>query len=217
MNFNIGTFLEMLARYNRDIWPIQIAAFCLAILCLLFALRPSKASSRMISVILSFFWLWTGIVFGLFYWGPSYGPAYPLMVLWIVQGFFFLLSGVIKSDLSFQFRFEPGSIIGFIFILYGLAGYPVFGSFLGHQYPVFFAPGLVPCPTNALTIGLLLLTDRKFPNHLLMIPLLWSISGFLPASKGILEDIGMMVFGVSGVVLLALRNRKKQVSEKEGR
>jgi hypothetical protein len=139
------------------------------------------------------------------------------MVLWVVQGAFFLVSGVVKSDLSFRFRFKPYAIIGLIFILYGLAGYQVFGYFLGHRYPVFFAPGLVPCPTNVLTIGMLLLTDKKFPRRLLIIPLLWSISGFLPASKGILEDIGMMVFGVSGVVLLGLRNRKKTASEKEGR
>jgi hypothetical protein len=208
MNFNIRTFLEMLARYNRNIWPVQIIFYLLAVVCLFLAVRPSRYSSKIISVSLSFFWLWTGIVFGLFYWSPSYGPAYLFMPLWIVQGVFFLVSGVIRSDLSFRSRFESSSIIGFIFILYGLAGYQVFGYFIGHRYPVFFAPGLVPCPTNVLTLGMLLLTDKKLPGHLPIIPLVWSISGFLPASKGILEDIGMMVFGTLCVVLILLRNRK---------
>jgi hypothetical protein len=66
----------------------------------------------------------------------------------------------------------------------------------------------VPCPTNVFTIGILLLTDKRFPKYLLLIPFLWSISGFIPVSKGILEDIGMIVFGVLGVVLIMMRNRK---------
>ena len=134
MDLNIETFLDMLAKYNRNIWPLQIV--------------------------------------------------------------------------SFKFKSDPYSILGSIFILYGLAGYQVFGYFIGHRYPAFFAPGLVPYPTNVFTVGILLLTDKRFPKYLLIIPFLWSISGFIPVSKGILEDNGMMIFGVSGVVLIALRNRK---------
>jgi hypothetical protein len=209
MNFNVQTFLDMLAGYNRNIWPLQTVAYFLAILCLFLAFRPSRVSSKLISMVLSFFWIWTGTVFGIFYWGPVYWPAYPLMGLWILQGVFFFVSGFIKSDISFKLKFNFYSILGSIFILYGLAGYQVLGYFIGHRYPVFFAPGLVPCPTNVLTVGMLLLSDKKNPGHLLIIPLAWSISGFLPVSKGILEDIGMMVFGLSGVALLMYRNRKK--------
>jgi hypothetical protein len=208
MDLNIETFLDMLAKYNRDIWPLQIVSYLLAILSLFLALRPSKYSSKMISVVLSFFWLWTGIVFGFFYWGPGYRPAYLFSLLWIVQGVFFLVSGVIKSDISFKFKSGPYSILGSIFILYALAGYQVFGYFIGHRYPAFFAPGLVPCPTNVFTVGVLMLTEKKLPGYLMAIPLLWSISGFMPVSKGILEDIGMIVFGVLGVVLILMRNRK---------
>ncbi len=208
MDLNIETFLDTLAKYNRDIWPLQIVSYIIAIACLFLVLRPSKTSSRMVSAVLSFFWLWTGMVFGLFYWGPGYTPAYFFSVLLIIQGVLFFVCGVLKAKLFYQFKWSPYSVLGLIIILYGLAGYQVFGYFIGHRYPVFFAPGLVPCPTNAFTVGLLLWTDKKFPKHLLIVPFLWSISGFMPVSKGILEDIGMIVFGLSGVLLLFMRDRK---------
>ena len=208
MDFKIETFLGMLARYNQDVWPLQIGAYLLAILALVIAFKPFKYSSKIITAVLSLFWFWTGIVFGLFYWGPSYTPAYIFSVLLIIQGILFLFSGVLKAKLSFQFKLNPYSVLGMIIILYGLAGYQVFGYFIGHRYPDFFAPGLVPCPTNVFTVGLLLWTDKKIPKRLLIIPFLWSLSGFMPVSKGILEDIGMILFGISGVLLLFMRDRK---------
>jgi hypothetical protein len=77
MGLNIESFLTMLAKYNRDIWPLQIISYILAILSIFLALRPSKFSSKMISVVLSFFWLWTGIVFGFFIGGRVWCPAPP--------------------------------------------------------------------------------------------------------------------------------------------
>jgi hypothetical protein len=208
MDLNIETFLAMLGRYNQELWPLQIVSYILAILCLFLALKPSKTSSKVISAVLSFYWLWTGIVFGILYWGPTYTPAYLFSVLLIIQGILFFASGVLKARLSFQFKLNPYSVLGLIVILYALGGYQVFGYFIGHRYPVFFASGLVPCPTNAFTVGMLLWTARKFPKHLLIIPFLWSLSGFMPVSKGILEDIGMILFGLSGVLLILIRDRK---------
>ncbi len=214
MDFQIDAFLALLAGYNEHIWPLQIVACLLGILSVYLAVRTFKHSSKMISTVLSFFWLWTGLVFCILYWGPSYTPAYPFGVLWIAQGIFFLVSGVLRSDVSFKFRSGPYSVLGLVFILYGLAGYQVFGYFIGHRYPIFFAPGLVPCPTNAFTIGVLLLTDNKLPKYMTIIPFLWSLSGVVPVSKGILEDIGMIVFGVLGVVLIWMRDRKNPKRDK---
>jgi len=207
LDFKLETFLNLLAGYNQNIWPLQILSYFLGILSTTIAIKTFKNSSRMISAILSFFWLWTGIVFCIFYWGPVYKPAYLFCVLWIVQGVFFLVSGVFKSDISFQFKPDPRSFLGLLFIIYALAGYQIFGYFIGHRYPRFFAPGLVPCPTNVFTVGILLLTDKKFPRYLMVLPFLWSISGFMPVSKGVLEDMGMIIIGIAGMLLIMKRDK----------
>jgi hypothetical protein len=47
------------------------------------------------------------------------------------------------------------------------------------------------------------------PWGLLIIPLFWGLGGVLPVSVGILEDIGLIVAGVVGTVLLVLRDRER--------
>jgi hypothetical protein len=52
------------------------------------------------------------------------------------------------------------------------------------------------------------------PWHLLIIPLLWSIIGFTAAlSLTIYEDIGLLVAGVTGFILLMIENRKFKTAE----
>jgi hypothetical protein len=52
------------------------------------------------------------------------------------------------------------------------------------------------------------------PWHLLIIPLLWSIIGFTTAlTLTIYEDIGLVVAGVIGFVLLMISNRKYKSTE----
>ena len=209
MDFKLEPFLAMLAGYNQHVWPLQAVAYGLGVLSVCIAVRTFNGSSKIVSLVLSFFWLWNGAVFGIFYWGPEYAPAYLFSALLVVQGIFFLVSGVFRSDLTFKCKSDGYSISGLVFIVYALAGYQFFGYFLGHRYPVFFPPGLVPCPTNIFTIGILLLTDKKLPRHLMVIPVLWSLSGFMPVAKGILEDIGMIATGVLGAVLILARDRKR--------
>jgi hypothetical protein len=86
--------------------------------------------------------------------------------------------------------------------------YPVIGIFLGHGYPNSPCFGIAPCPATIFTFGLLLWTDKKVPKYVLIIPLLWSFLGPIAAMKlGIREDIGLLVAGVTGTVLLIVRDR----------
>jgi hypothetical protein len=92
----------------------------------------------------------------------------------------------------------------------------VLGYLFGHVYPKSPTFGL-PCPTTIFTFGLLLWTKTKFPKAVLVIPFLWSLIGFSAAlTMGIHEDIGLLVAGVLGTVLLLLRERKSPPSVVEG-
>lgn len=202
---------QMLATfeaYNIAVWPMQLLAYLLAILALYFTLKSSRNSSRITTAILSFLWLWTGIVFCIFFWGPAYRPAYGFAVLAIIQGVLFSAS-VSRPRLSFLFEPNVCSVAGMAFIAYAMIGYPLVGSFIGHNYPRVLPLGLVPCPTTIFTFGLLMMTDRKVPRYFLVVPLLLALSAPVPVSLGILEDIGLILAGLVGTITILFRDWKR--------
>ena len=199
--FNLDEFLNVLEIYNLKFWPLQIIAFAIGLIAVFFAFRRSKSSSIVILAILSLFWLWNGAVFCYLFWTSIYKLAYVFAVLCFTQGILFALA-LYKSDI--EIHFHPGwkSILGITFIVYAMVGYQVFGYFLGHVYPQFFPFGLVPCPTAIFTFGLLLMTVRKIPLLYLILPVIIASGGFMVVPMGILEDIGLILAGISGVFLM---------------
>ncbi len=209
LTLTLAALLATFESYNLAIWPMQVLAYALGLVALFFAIRPGRYSSRIISGILCFLWLWTAIVFFPFYFGPVYTPAYGFGLLFLIQGLVFLAS-VVKPRISFGFHGSVYSIVGLLFVAYAMIGYPVFGYFLGHVFPQSPPFGLTPCPATIYTFGLFLLTDKKVPRLFLVIPLLWGLGGILPVSIGILEDLGLITSGVLGTAMILYRDRKMQ-------
>jgi FtsH-binding integral membrane protein len=89
LSFSAEEFMLVLEQYNTSIWPMQIVAYLLVILVLFFSFKSSKYSQKIISVILSFLWLFNGVVFSLIYWAPSHLFGYVFGICCIVQGFLF--------------------------------------------------------------------------------------------------------------------------------
>jgi hypothetical protein len=207
LTLSLAALLAVFEQYNLAIWPMQVLAYVLGLAALFFAVRPGRYSSRFISGILCFLWVWTGIVFFPFYFGPVYTPAYAFGLLFLIQGLLFLAS-VVKPRISFGFHWSVYSIVGLLFVVYAMIGYPVIGYFLGHRFPQSPPFGLTPCPATIYTFGLYLLTDRKVPRLFLVIPLLWALGGVLPVSVGILEDLGLITSGVLGTAMILYRDRK---------
>ena len=211
--FPLEQFTEVFEKYNLAIWPMHIVAYIMGIAILFLVVKRTKYSSQIIVAILSFLWLWTGIVFFFFYLSTVSTPSYFFGGLFIIQAILFLGS-VIKPRLSFGSQLNVYSVVGILFIAYAMVGYPVFGSFLGHSYPHSAPFGLTPCPTNVFTFGLFLLSDKKMPKSFLVIPPLWAIiGGFPPVFVGVLEDIGLIVAGIFGTAIILYRDWKKQGEE----
>jgi hypothetical protein len=207
LTLTLPQLLATFERYNLAIWPAQLLAYVLGLVALWFVIKPGRYSNRIIAGILSFLWLWTGIVFFPLYFAPVYTPAYAFGLLFIIQGLAFLAS-LLRPRLSFAFKGDVCSIVGLLFIAYAMIGYPAVGYFLGHIYPQTPPFGLTPCPGTIFTFGLFLLTDKKVPKLFLIIPLLWALGGVLPVSVGILEDVGLITAGVLGTVMIVYRDRK---------
>lgn len=206
--FTIEQFMEVFKNYNNAIWPLQIIFYLLAAVALFFTFRQSSNSSKIVSLILSFFWIWMGVVYHLIYFTSINNAAFLFGSLFIVQGLLFILVGVIKNNIRFSITYDSSGITGLILIVFALLLYPILGLLQNHIYPNSPTFG-VPCPTTIFTFGLLLLSKRKIPIVLLIIPLFWSILGFTAAFKlGIKEDLGLLISGIISVGLIFYRNRR---------
>lgn len=196
--------LAVFATYNQQVWPMQIIAYVLGMVAVLLAFRPIRAASRWIAAILAFFWLWVGLMF----WLPSalqgFTPAYLFCVMFVIQGLLFL-PHLLHATISFGTYSRPYTWVGIAMLLYALVGYPLVGMLVGHIYPRTPPFGLTPCPLIIFTFGLFLLTNRKLPKALLVIPFCYSLSGFLWITIGIYEDVGLVLSGFLGILLIRRR------------
>jgi uncharacterized protein DUF6064 len=206
--FTVDQFLGVFEKYNQAIWPMHVVAYILGIVALVLVVKKMPYSDRAISVILALFWAWVGIVYHLMYFSAINGAALVFGVLFIVQAVLWLVFGVIRPKLSFQWETNPYTVVGAVMIVYAMLVYPILGTLLGHGYPRSPSFGVAPCPMIIFTFGLLLLTNAKVPKSLLVIPFLWSLLGVSASYQlGIREDIGLLLAGVLGVGLLIWRDR----------
>ncbi len=125
MPFTVKQFFAVFGDYNTAIWPAQIIAYVLGILACVLAYRESKISSRIISGILAFMWIWMGVVYHIMHFATINPAARIFGAFFIVQGLLFFLAGVVSERLSFRFSPKPLPVLGSFFILYAMAVYPV--------------------------------------------------------------------------------------------
>ena len=206
--FTQEQFLTIFSQYNLAVFPLQIVFIILGIVALWFVVKKSPISDRIILLILIFFWFWMGIVYHILFFSSINPLAYAFGVLFIIEACLLVYLGIIKKQAGFSLTKDMYTLIGLIFIVYAMIIYPVIGTAAGHGYPRLPTFGL-PCPTTIFTFGIFLLSDKKFPLPLLVIPLIWSMIGFFAAlSLGITEDYMLLVAGVVGTVLIIMKNRK---------
>lgn len=210
--FTIDQFLEVFKNYNTTVFPMQVVLLILAIIAIYFAVRNGPGKHKIIAAILAFFWIWMGVGYHLLFFSTINKAAYLFGGLFIVQGIIFYIWGIQKERLFF--KFQPGLMgwIGGVFILYALVIYPILGYIGGHGYPYSPTFGL-PCPTTIFTFGMLMWTPKRVPLGILVIPFLWSIIGFTAAfSLGVLEDSGLIIAGITALLLIRWQNQIVKVA-----
>jgi hypothetical protein len=208
--FTLEEFLRMVERYNTAVWPAQIVAYVLAAAAVLFAILNRGISGKLVSAILAAYWLWVGIAFNWISFAKLYPPAIVFAVLFVIQGITLAARGVFRDDLAFGVRADAYGVVGGVCVLYGMFGYQAIEYLLGRGYPRALLVGLVPCPTAIFTLGVLLWTTRRLPLYVLVIPFLYSLTGVVPVSIGIVEDIGLIAAGLAATAMIMYRDRAKR-------
>ncbi len=203
--FTEDQFLDAFARFNQDVWPLQLVAYALGVLAVALAVRGGRRASRGAGLVLAFLWAvaaaYHAAALGrLAASGPVFAAAFAVQAV-------LLATAVAKDRLSFR---AGGALTttGLALVLYALVLYPLLGALAGHPFPRGPTFGVAPCPNAIFTFGLLLLTDRPVPRWLLPIPLLWSIVGLTAVTAlGMLEDLPLPFAGVLATGLLLIRDR----------
>jgi hypothetical protein len=209
--FTLSQFLKVFEDYNLSVYPMQIIFYLLAAIIILLALRKTFFSDKVITIVVSFFWLWMGVVYHFIHFTTINNAAFVFGAVFIVEALLLLNAGVLKRHLSFKFQRDIFGITGAACILYALIVYPTLNYMAGHTYPASPTFGL-PCPTTIFTFGVLMWTDKKIPFNLLLIPLIWSIIGFSAAfSLGMIEDTGLIVSGLIGCTMVIIKNRQMRL------
>jgi hypothetical protein len=206
--FTVTQFLEVFKVYNLSVWPMQTVLYILGIAAIYLSLKKTSNSNKIIIVILSFYWLWTGVAYHLMHFTAINKAAYVFGTAYIIQGVLFLFAGVVRNKLFFHYKSDTYGILGALFICFAMVIYPVLGYIFGHVYPYSPTFGL-PCPLTIFTFGLLLWTEGKLPLFIIVIPFLWSVIGFSAAlAMGIYEDIGLLIAGVVASSMIVVRNHR---------
>jgi len=123
---SIEQFFELVKSYNDTFWPLIILTYLLGIIAIYFAYKKSEFSDKIISGILAFLWLWSGLIF----WIGTFVP-YPFSMfnisipgIWIVfgigfifQGCLFIFFGIYKSSLILIFTWDSFSLFMLCFFI----------------------------------------------------------------------------------------------------
>ena len=133
--FTLEQFLEVFKNYNQAVFPMQVVFYMISAIAIYLAIKPNSSSDKIISGILTFFWLWMGIVYHIIFFTTINKAAYLFGALFIIQGILFFIFGVFKNKLSFHFISDKFGITGITLIVFAQIVYPVLGYFFGHVYP----------------------------------------------------------------------------------
>lgn len=212
LKFSFDEFMAMLADYNDAIWPLQIIVYLVTIAILVMMFMKIRHTGKIIAAWLGILWFWVGIVFNLIYFSRVTQGGFVFGVIFIIQGLIFLYSSVARNDLAFRLNSGWKALAALIIMLYALIGYPALEYTWERGYPEILPFGLAPCPLAVFTLGTLLLSVRKLPGYLVILPVLYSFGGIIPVSLGIKEDIGLVISGLL-VLILWLLQRKNRPSE----
>ena len=198
--FTVSEFLDVFARYNNAVWPLQWVMAGVALLAAVAAIRGR--GGRLVSSYLAIQWAWTGVAYHWIFFARINPAARVFAAIWLAGGVAFAWAGAVKGKLSFRTPARYRQLAGIALIAYALFLYPLLGHLDGRVYP--FAPTYgAPCPVTILTIGLLWLARPPFPRVLLIAPLLWAAIGSIAAfALDVREDLGLLVAGLSAVALL---------------
>lgn len=203
--FSRSEFFGVFAAYNTAIWPLQVVAALLGLTSIALLCRRTAWSGTAIAGVLSAFWLVTGIGYHWLHFSAINNAARAFGILFALQALVFLIEGVIRGRMSFDWSNGIRGWLAAALIAYGFAVYPLVGLLLAHPWPGTPLFGVAPCPTTIHTLAFLMLLRHPHPWSVAAIPLFWSIVGGSAAFLlDVPQDLGLLAAALLWLVAAIL-------------
>jgi len=206
--FTAEILFSSFAQYNRALWPLPLFAVVLALVAIALVFRPVRHGDRVIAALLALAWLWTGYGYHYLHFATINFAAPLYAVFFVLEGLLLAWTGVVRGKVAFGFRTALFGRIGLIVAFAALVLWPLADG-LTHGWQSARLVGLAPGPTAVFTLVLLLLTERRTPVHLAIVPLLWTlVAGATAWILAIPQDLAQPVAGIAAFGLILWHNRR---------
>jgi hypothetical protein len=203
--FTREQFLQVFARYNEAVWPLQWIAWLLGLATCIAVARAGSLRERAVPAVLALLWVWTGIAYHGVFFSVINRAALLFGALFVLQGLLFAACAW-RGTLRFGRR-GIAAALAWGLALYALVAYPLLGLYAGHGYPQIPLFGVTPCPLVLFTFGMLLLAVRV-PWWLLVVPVAWSLVGGSAAFLlGVPQDWPLLFSAAAAAVPLLSRGQ----------
>jgi hypothetical protein len=195
--FTQSEFFDVMAAYNRAVWPAQFALEFSAVAVVWLAFRRVASAGVWVSAILALLWTWTGVAYHWAFFAAINRAAWVFGSICLAGAVAFAWFGVVQRSIKVSFKPGKRGLFGWVLIAFALVVYPALGVLVGHHYPASPTFGL-PCPTTIFTVGVLLLTTPDTPRWVFVVPVIWSAIGASAAFLlGVYQDLGLVVSGLA--------------------
>lgn len=199
--FSQDTYFRLFELYNRDVWPLQIAAIALGFAMLWLVRRGSgRNGARIAAGILALTWVWVGWAFFLERYATINPAASYFAALFGLEALLLMWFAVVRGRLEFaerRLRFA-----GFVMVAFAILLHPFIGLLAGREWTAMSIFGLGPDPTAMATLGAVSAV-RGWQRWLVSLPaMVWCVvSALTAAAMGSPEGIAPAVF--AGAVVVA--------------
>lgn len=198
MPFDGKELLQMAARYNASIEPLQVLIFIPTLLIFALLRRGTKQdTSRGVLLLLSAEWAIVGVFYFLNVVGDVHWVGTVGGILFVFAALFYAGAASRSFPPHFHWRADNPSLLSFLIVAISVVGYPGFSWALGREYPAVTTFSLMPGSVALLTLGVCM-SARPAPRlHLLVPPLLVVLLAPLTViAWGVWEDLVLIPLGL---------------------
>jgi hypothetical protein len=176
--FSPRIYWRLVERYNRELWPLQLAALA-AGCALLGSIAAQRPGARRIAAFLpAAAWAWTGWGFAWQRYSSINWAAPYLAVAFALEAALLLLAALMDRGEQRSIR-ALARRAGMVVISCGVLLYPLAGLPFGRPLAQAEVFGLMPDPTALTTLGVLLAFPLRWRAGLAIVPALSLVAGML--------------------------------------
>lgn len=209
--FSQDTYYRLFELYNRDIWPLHVAAIALGVLLLWLVRRPDASSGRVAAAVLTIAWGWIALAFHLERYATINTAAPYFATLFGIEALLMLWFGVVSGEIRFAVGDAVAARVGFVILAFSIFLQPLIEIAAGREWHQVALFGLAPDPTAMATVGVLLTATGKIRWLMIALGLVWCLLTVITAiALGSYEAVGPgLVFAVA--VVVAIRRRASRL------